>query len=84
MNAQVTQPAHEPDDADDTMPAEIDFSSGVRGKFFRPNLRLRTPIYFDDETQRYLVDRAKAKGVDVASLVNQLLKKDIELIEAAR
>ena len=62
----------------------IDFSSGVRGKFFRPNLRLRTPIYFDDETQRYLVDRAKAKGVDVASLVNQLLKKDIELIEAAR
>lgn len=82
MNAQVTQPA--PDRANDNMPVEIDFSKGVRGKFFRPGMRLRLPIYLDDETQRYLVDRAKAKGVDLAALVNQLLKKDIELIEAAR
>ena len=82
MNAQVTEPA--PDRADDDMPAEIDFSKGVRGKFFRPGMRVRLPIYLDDETQRYLTDRAQAKGVDVGALVNQLLKKDIELIEAAR
>ena len=82
MNAQVTEPT--PDRADDEMPAEIDFSNGVRGKFFRPGMRLRLPIYLDDETQRYLTDRAQAKGVDVGALVNQLLKKDIELIEAAR
>jgi hypothetical protein len=44
----------------------------------------RLPIYLDDDTQRYLADRAQAKGIDVASLVNQLLKKDVELIEAAR
>lgn len=68
---------------DDDMPAEIDFSNGVRGKFYRPGMRLRLPIYLDDETQRYLADRAQAKGVDVGALVNQLLKKDIELIEAA-
>jgi hypothetical protein len=79
MNAQVTQPT-----PDDDMPAEIDFSNGVRGKFYRPNLRLRLPIYLDEDTQRYLADRAQAKGVDVSALVNQLLKKDIELIEAAR
>ena len=47
-------------------------------------MRVRLPIYLDDETQRYLTDRAQAKGVDVGALVNQLLKKDIELIEAAR
>ena len=82
MNAQVTEPT--PDRADDEMPAEIDFSNGVRGKFFRPGMRLRLPIYLDDETQRYLTDRAQAKGVDVGALVNQLLKKDIESIEAAR
>jgi hypothetical protein len=79
MNAQVTQTT-----PDDDMPAEIDFSNGVRGKFYRPNLRLRLPIYLDEDTQRYLADRAQAKGVDVSALVNQLLKKDIELIEAAR
>jgi hypothetical protein len=82
MNAQATPP--NPPSRDDDMPAEIDFSKGVRGKFFSPNLRLRIPIYLDDETQRYLIDRANAKGIDVAALVNQLLKKDIELIEAAR
>jgi hypothetical protein len=82
MNAQATPP--NPPSRDDDMPAEIDFSKGVRGKFFSPNLRLRIPIYLDDETQRYLIDRAQAKGTDVTALVNQLLKKDIELIEAAR
>jgi hypothetical protein len=81
MNAQVTQTGPE---SDDDMPSEIDFSEGVRGKFYRPGLHLRLPIYLDDETQRYLTDRAQAKGVDVSALVNQLLKKDIELIEAAR
>jgi hypothetical protein len=81
MTAQVTQPAS---DADDDMPAEIDFSKGVRGKFYRPGMRLRLPIYLDDETQTYFTNRAQAKGVDVGALVNQLLKKDIELIEAAR
>jgi hypothetical protein len=80
MNAQVTQTTP----PDDDMPAEIDFSNGVRGKFYRPNPRLRLPIYLDDETERYLTDRAHAKGTDVTALVNQLLKKDIELIEAAR
>ena len=81
MNAQVTQTTPAPDDE---MPAEIDFSNGVRGKFYRPGLRLRLPIYLDDETQTYLADRAQAKGMDVSALVNQLLKNDIELIEAAR
>jgi hypothetical protein len=81
MNAQVTQSPPEPDDE---MPAEIDFSKGVRGKFYRSGMRLRLPIYLDDETQTYFINRAQAKGMDVSALVNELLKKDIELIEAAR
>jgi hypothetical protein len=68
----------------DDMPAEIDFSTGTRGKFFRPEAKLNLPVYLDAEVQAYLADRAKARGVDVGHLVNELLKKDIELIEAAR
>jgi hypothetical protein len=34
--------------------------------------------------QNYLSERARAKGVDLTHLVNDLLRKDIELIEAAR
>jgi hypothetical protein len=69
---------------DDDMPSEIDFSKGTRGKFFKPGARLDLPVYLEAEVQAYLADRAKARGIDVAQLVNELLKKDIELIEAAR
>ena len=69
---------------DNDMPAEIDFSKGTRGKFFKPGARLNLPVYLEAEVQAYLADRAKARGIEVAQLVNELLKKDIELIEAAR
>lgn len=69
---------------DDDMPAEIDFSNGVRGKFYRPNLRLLLPVYLDEQTQNTLIKLAQAKGVDYGQLVNDLLKKDLELIEMAR
>ena len=69
-------------DADD-MPAEIDFSKGTRGKFAKPDTTLKLPVYLDPEVEAYLATRAAARGVDVDQLVNELLKKDIELIEAA-
>ena len=81
MNAQVTTPA--PDDED--MPAEVNFSGGVRGKFLRPGgARLNLPIYLEPQVQAYLSARAHAKGIAYGQLVNDLLKKDIELIEALR
>ena len=68
---------------DDDMPAEIDFSKGTRGKFAKPGTTLKLPVYLDPEVEEYLATRAAARGVDVDQLVNELLKKDIELIEAA-
>ena len=69
---------------DDDIPAEIDFSKGSRGKFFTPGARLDLPVYLEAEVQAYLAACAKARGIEVAQLVNELLKKDIELIEATR
>ena len=69
---------------DDDMPAEIDFSKGQRGKFYRPGARLNLPVYLDAEVQDYLTARAQAKGVEFGQLVNELLKKEIEIIEAVR
>jgi hypothetical protein len=69
---------------DDNMPAEIDFSKGTRGKFFRPSAKLNLPVYLDDQVQTRLAALADAKGVDFSVLVNDLLRKDIELIEMAR
>jgi len=34
--------------------------------------------------QSYLQERAKAKGTEVAQLVNEMLRQDIKLIEAVK
>jgi len=65
---------------DDDMPAEIDFSKGERGKFHRPGMRLALPVYLDDQVMKTLTALANAKGVELSILVNDLLRKDIELI----
>ena len=72
------------DDTKDEMPAEIDFSGARRGKFFREGAFLRLPVYLDPGVQSYVAARADAKGVSFDQLVNDLLKKDIELLKAAR
>ena len=66
------------------MPAEIDFSGGTRGQFYRPGAKLNLPLYLDEQLQTRLAELANAKGVDFSTLVNDLLRKDIELIEIAR
>lgn len=66
------------------MKDQYDFSKGERGKFFRPEAVFRLPVYLDEKVQSYLTAKADAKGVDLADLVNDMLKKDIELIEIAR
>ncbi|MBX3319839.1 MAG: hypothetical protein KF890_08155 [Nitrospira sp.] len=63
------------------MKQEYDFSKAVRGKFFRKGAELNLPIYVDGATRKRLERLAKRTGKPVAELVNQLLKKDIELLE---
>ncbi len=66
------------------MKDRYDFSKGTRGKFFKPNAVFRLPVYLDEKVQDYLTAKADAKGVELADLVNEMLRKDIELIEIAR
>ena len=65
------------------MKDEYDFSKGERGKFHRPDAVLSPPVHLDPEVLAFLVSRAEARGISLSALVNALLKKDIELIEAA-
>ncbi|GMU48631.1 MAG: hypothetical protein AMXMBFR31_08570 [Candidatus Desulfobacillus denitrificans] len=66
------------------MKDHYDFSKGERGKFYKPDAVFRMPVYLDEKVQSYLTAKADARGVDLADLVNEMLKKDIELIEMAR
>ncbi len=65
------------------MKDEYDFSDAERGKFHRPDLRLIPPVRLEPEVLDFLATRASERGTTVNELVNQLLKKDIELIQAA-
>jgi hypothetical protein len=63
------------------MPKEIDFSGGTRGRFYRPNARLRLPVYLDADVQAQLGAIAARKGMSLSDLTNDLLKKDIDILE---
>lgn len=53
----------------------------MRDKFHRPNATLNLPVYLDADVLDYLTAKAKIKGVEVNDMVNDLLRKDIALIE---
>ena len=62
---------------------EYDFSKAERGKFYRHGAMLVPPVHLDPEVLAFLTARAQARGVSLSELVNALLKKSIELIEAS-
>jgi len=68
----------------ETMRDEYDFSKGERGKFYRKDAQLQLPIHLDANVQNTLAELANAKGVELSAFVNELLKKDIELIQMGR
>lgn len=63
------------------MKKEYDFSKGVWGKFYRPDVELDLPVYLDPDVAAFLRKVAADKGTDVATIVNDWIKKDIALIE---
>ena len=65
------------------MKDEYDFSKAERGRFYRPDAVLNPPVHLDPEVLAFLTARAEARGISLSELVNALLKKNIELIEAA-
>jgi hypothetical protein len=63
------------------MRKEYDFSKGVRGKFYRPNIKINLPVYLDSEVLDFVQRIAKKRKTDISSIVNNLIKNDIQLIE---
>jgi uncharacterized protein (DUF4415 family) len=64
------------------MKREYDFSKGERGKFYRQDAKFNVPIYLDKDVLTYLSEKAESKGVEVNQLINDILRKDIDLFQA--
>ena len=63
------------------MKREYDFSKAERGKFYRREAELQLPIYLDTKLQSQIERIAQKKGKEISDVVNQLVKKEVELLE---
>lgn len=63
------------------MKDEYDFSKAVRGRFYQPDTQLNIPVYLDQDVESWFAEKAKIKGVNLQLLINELLRKDISLIQ---
>jgi hypothetical protein len=66
------------------MKPHYDFSKGQRGKHYDKEAVFKLPVYLDEKVEAYLAAKAAIKGIELSDLVNELLKKEIEIIEAVR
>ncbi len=63
------------------MKKEYDFTEAQQGKFYRPLEELDIPIYLDDEIKSFFMKKMKnsEKDFSLNSIINSLLKQDIEI-----
>ncbi len=63
------------------MKKEYDFTKAEQGKFYRPLEELDIPIYLDDEIKSFFMKKMKnsEKNFSLNSIINSLLKQDIEI-----
>ncbi len=65
------------------MKKEYDFSKGERGKFYHSDLELNLPVFLDQDVAAFLLEVAEKKGTEVDSIVNDWLRKSIDLLQSA-
>jgi cytidylate kinase len=63
------------------MKREYDFSKAEQGKFYRRGAVIQLPSYLDAKVQAQVERVARKNGRDVSELINQVVQKEMELIE---
>ena len=66
------------------MQDEYDFSKAERGKFYRPNATLSLPVYLDEEILAFVQGIAEKRDTDVSTVVNELIRSDMQLAEIVK
>lgn len=63
------------------MKKKYDFSTGIRGKFYKSDAEFNLPIYLEPEIAEFVEKLAVEKNLERSQIINTLLKKDKENIE---
>ena len=66
------------------MKEEYDFSKGVRGKFHHPDVELNLPVYLDPDVAAFLREIADKKGIEIEQIVNDWLRKNMDMVQEAK
>ena len=66
------------------MKKHYDFANAEVGKYYRPLESLELPVYLDKAVKESLFKLSLESGKDLTVLVNDLLKKYLELISSVR
>ncbi len=61
-----------------------DFSKGERGKFHQVEAKINLPIYLDAEVMAFVEEIARNRECEVAEVVNELLRGDMQLAKAMK
>lgn len=70
---------------DDDIPAEINFSRGVRGLHHIPlDARVFVPASIERGVWEYFFGRAEQRGIGLSELLTEVLERDIEINEALK
>ena len=65
---------------DNDMPAEIDFSRGVRGlHHIPPGARVLMPASIEKSVWTHFSGKAEDRGIQLSELLTEVLKRDIEI-----
>ena len=69
----------------DNIPAEIDFSKGIRGLHHIPtDAKVFVPASIERGVWEYFSGKAEQKGVELSELLSEVLRRDIEINEALK
>ena len=66
------------------MKKEYDFTNAERGKFYRGTAKLNLPVYLDEEVLSFVQGIADKHKMDTSSVVNQLIRSDMQLAEVMK
>ncbi|MGH2568412.1 MAG: hypothetical protein ACRDGA_08745 [Bacteroidota bacterium] len=66
------------------MKKEYNFSKAERGKFYHPGLELNLPIYLDKDVAKVVHLVARKKKTDAQTVVNRVLRKNKQVLQALK
>lgn len=57
------------------------FSKAEQGKFYCKPEKLKIPVYLDSALGSFYAERARKRKIDMGSLINAVLRKEMDLVK---